>query len=98
MDTFNNNEDVTALATHYAPENKGLVTHDDDSESGESYPAGTKVGPLNALFMAQKEKYDRMMNDEEYLKNWYIIRNKGLVKWRKQISDFTKKCMGEINE
>ena len=33
---------------------------DDDSESGEVYPEGTKVGPLNALFMAQKEKYDRI--------------------------------------
>ena len=44
-----------------------------------------------------KEKYNRMMNDEEYLKNWYVIRNKGMSKWRKQILDFTKKCMGELN-
>tara|TARA_Y100001963_G_scaffold79387_1_gene110150 strand:+ start:1178 stop:2260 length:1083 start_codon:yes stop_codon:yes gene_type:complete len=41
-------------------------------------------------------KYKLMLSDKEYINNWYDIRDKNIIKWKEQFSDFVKKCKSKI--
>ena len=55
--SFDTHNDFSAANEHYEPDNRSAAMA---VGSGSSGPDNVEIGPRNALFMAKKEKYDRL--------------------------------------
>lgn len=42
-------------------------------------------------------KYNKMLTDKKYIQKWFDIRDKNIIKWKKQMFDYIKECKDELS-